>query len=261
MKREINTENLQFYKKQAIGIATFIGGPIAAGYLIRENYKALNQTEKGNNILIISILATIAMFVLIFSIPEKIMEKVPNVILPAAYTAAIVFWVEQTFGTILKQHEENNYSFYSVWRAVGIGVVSFLILGLGIFGYAYASTDVEAENLYFKTTEKFYENEEASLTFYQFLQTKNDFDLLVELNKNVIPKWKENLEIVKSADTITNLPEEIRAYNKKLLRYTELRIEAFELFKKAISENTDAYNSQLEYLHKTIDKQLESINK
>lgn len=260
MQTEVTTEQSQFHTKQAIGIATFIGGPIAAGYLIRENYSALNNTEKGNNVLIISILVTIAIFVLIFSIPETIIEKVPNVIIPAAYTAAIVFWVEHTFGAIFKQYQENNYSFYSIWRAVGIGVVSLLVMGLGIFGYIYTTTDVEAENLYIDTMEKFYKNEKESLQFYQLMQTESDFGLILELNKNTIPKWKENIEIVKRADTISNLPEEIIQYNKKMLRYSELRLETFELLKKAISENTDTYNSQLDYLHKAIDKQLEAIN-
>ena len=125
-QKEINTKDIIFYSQKAIGIATFIGGPLAAGYLIRENYKVLDQTEKGNNALIISIIATIALFVLIFSIPENIIEKVPKVIIPAIYTGAIVFWVEQTFGAIFKQHEEHKYNFFSRWRAAGIGFISLL---------------------------------------------------------------------------------------------------------------------------------------
>lgn len=260
MQREIDTKNLQFYTNKAIGIASFIGGPVAAGYLIRENFKAINQTQKGNTILIISIITTIALFALIFSIPEHIIEKVPNIIIPAAYTAGIVLWVEHTFGTIFKQHEENKYAFYSVWRAVGIGAVSLLLLIIGIFGFMYLSTDMEAENLYFERVEKFYENEDTSLDFYVHAQTKNDFSLILELTKEVIPKWKENIEIIKNADTIANLPEEITDYNEKLLRYSKLRLETFELMKKALSENTDKYNSQLSYLHAEIDKQLEVIN-
>jgi hypothetical protein len=260
MQKEIDTKNKQFYTKQSIGIATFIGGPLAAGYLIRENFIALDKSEKGNNALIISIVATIALFVLIFSIPEHIIEKVPNIVLPAAYTVAITIWVEQTFGTILKKHEELKYSFYSVWRAIGIGIVSLLIIGVSIFGYVYFSEETDATEAYQSSLEKFYENEEESLTFYRIMETESDFGLILELNKNAIPKWKENIEIVKRADTITGLPKEISDYNKKLLRYSELRLEAFELFKKALSEGANKYDSELRHIHDLIEKQLETIN-
>lgn len=260
MQKEINTENSTFYTKRAIGIATFIGGPIAAGYLIRENYIQLQETQKGNNILIISIVATIALFVLIFSIPESIIDKVPNVILPAIYTGATIAWVEHTFGSLFKQHEENKYSFYSIWRAVGIGVVSFLILGISLFGFIYLSTDMEAENAYAAKMEQFSKNEQESLAFYNHVETESSFGLILELNKKAIPAWKENIEIIKQADKIANLPADLLEQNKKLLRYSELRLEAFELLKKAISENTNTYDSQLEFLHKQIEKELEIIN-
>lgn len=259
-QKEINTKDITFYSQKAIGIATFIGGPIAAGYLIRENYKALDETEKGNNILIISIIATIALFALIFSIPEHIIDKIPKVIIPAIYTSTIVFWVEQTFGATFKQHEENKYTFFSRWRAAGIGAVSLLILGIGIFGYIYVSTDAEAENLYYAKMEKFGKNEEESLAFYSLLSTESNFSLILELNDNVIPKWKENIEIIKETSVIENLPNELVAQNEKLLRYCELRLEAFETFKKALSEDGNTYDTELSFLHAQIDEQLKLLN-
>ena len=260
MQREINTENCTFYTKRAIGLATFIGGPIAAGYLVSENYKQLQETQKGNNILIISIVVTIALFVLIFSIPENIIAKVPNVILPAIYTGIIVVWAEQAFGAIFKQHEENNYPFYSIWRAVAVGIVSLLILVLSIFGFIYFSTDVEAENAYAAKMEQFSKNEKESLAFFSHAETESNFGLILELNKKVIPAWKENIEIIKQANTIENLPADLLEQNKNLLRYSELRLEAFELLKKALSENTNIYDSQLDFLLAQINKQLEIIN-
>ena len=259
-QQETNTKDLTFYSQKAIGIATFIGGPLAAGYLIRENYKALHETEKGNKALIISIVATIALFALIFSIPEQVIEKIPKVIIPAIYTGMIVFWVEQTFGALFKQHEEHKYAFFSRWRAAGIGAISLLILAAGLFGFIYLSTDSEAEDLYNTKIEQFSKNEQESLLFYDLLQTENNFSLILELNNKVIPKWKENIEIIKQTDTISNLPSVFIEQNKKLLRYAELRLEVFELFKKTINEDTDKYTVRLEFLHAEIDKQLELLN-
>ncbi|MFK7749456.1 MAG: hypothetical protein AB8B65_13755 [Kordia sp.] len=260
MQKEINTENCTFYTKRAIGIATFIGGPIAAGYLVSENYKQLQETQKGNNILIISIAVTIALFVLIFSIPENIIAKVPNVILPAIYTGIIVVWAEQAFGGIFKQHEENNYPFYSIWRAVAVGIVSLLILVLSIFGFIYFSTDVKAENLYIAKMEKFHTNEDELMIAYVKARMDSDFGLILALNKEVIPKWKENIEIVKQASTIENLPADLIAHNKKVLIYSELRLKLYELTKKALSEHTDKYNLQLTILDEEIARQTKAIN-
>ncbi|QHI38576.1 hypothetical protein IMCC3317_39700 [Kordia antarctica] len=260
MQKEINTKDITFYSHKAIGIATFIGGPIAAGYLIRENYKALDETQKGNNALIISIVATIALFALIFSIPEHIIEKVPKMIIPTIYTGFTVFWVERNFGDIFKQHEEHKYNFFSRWRAAGIGILSLIVLGIGLFGAIYLSTDFEAENLYDTKIEQFVKNEEESLVFYDHIETGNRFSLIAELNEKVIPKWEENIEIIKQTDTIKNLPREFIEQNKKLMRYCELRLEVFELFKKTINEDTDKYTAQISFLHAQIDEQLKLLN-
>ncbi|MFT7158343.1 MAG: hypothetical protein ACI8Q1_003374 [Parvicella sp.] len=88
-EQENNTKDLRFYSQTAIGMATFIGGPIAAGYLIRENYLSLDQPDKGKKSLIIGIISTVLLFTGIFIIPESIMDKVPNQILPAVYTGII----------------------------------------------------------------------------------------------------------------------------------------------------------------------------
>ena len=48
--------------------------------------------------------------------------------------------------------------------------------------------------------------------------------------------------------------------NKILLKYTELRLQAFELFKKAIQENNGNYNDELDKIHFQIDQELEKLN-
>ena len=227
---------------------------------LEKTLKPSKKTEKGNNILITSIIATVAIFVLTFSLPENIIEKIPNIVIPVVYTSAIIFWVEHTFGAIFKQHEESNYSFHSIWHAVGVGVVSLLLMGIGIFGYIYTSSDFETEQLYTDKMQQFMKNEQESLTFYNHKETESDFGLILGLNKKVIPKWKENIEIIKQANAIKNLPSELIEQNKKLLSYCELRIETFELLKKALSESTDKYNTELSILHAKIEKQLEAIN-
>ena len=254
------TKNLKFYSQKAIGIATFIGGPLAAGYLIRENYLSLDKPDEGKKSLIIGIVSTVLLFTGIFMIPESIMDKVPNQILPAIYTGIIYLIVEKIHGTILNQHKENGNEFHSGWKAAGMGFISLIILSIGIFGYAFLSPNGVEYEKYDIEIAKFSKNETATLVFYDHINTETSNSLIQELNNKTIPKWKENIEILKKSNDIENLPSELLEQNRLLLKYSELRLKAFELFKKAISEDTEIYSQELEKIHSEIDKQLEKLN-
>jgi len=254
------TKDLKFYSQKAIGIATFIGGPLAAGYLVRENYLSLNNSDEGKKSLFIGIISTILLFTGIFMVPESIMDKVPNQILPAIYTGIIYLIVEKIHGKILNQHKENGNEFYSGWKAAGIGLISMLILIIGVFGYSFFSVDDEVYEQYDTQMAIFLNNEAESLVFYDNLNTKPNFVLISELDNDVIPKWKDNIEIIKKSNDIENLPSELLEQNIILIKYSELRLRAFELFKKAINEDTEKYSQELEQIHLQIDKQLEKLN-
>ncbi|WP_405572055.1 hypothetical protein [Winogradskyella sp. Asnod2-B02-A] len=253
------TKDLKFYSQKSIGLATFIGGPLAAGYLIKENYKALNQGEKGRTALIISIIATLIVFGSLYMIPESIMSKIPNMIIPAIYTGIIYLIVDKIHGTILNNHDLNNYPFYSGWRAAGIGVISLIILVAIIFATIFLIPD-EVYDTYDAEMEQFTKNEEASLAFYDHINTEENETLLNEIDNIAIPKWKENIEIIKRTNSIEGLPLELVNQNKKLLKYSELRLEAFTLFKNLIIHETDNYNTELNRVHNEIDVVIESLN-
>ena len=257
---ENKTKDLIFYSQREIGFATFIGGPLAAGYLIRENFNTLNNPDEGKKALIIGIIATIIMFTGIFMTPENIMDKIPNQVIPFIYTGIIYLIVERLHGKILKQHKENKNEFYSGWKAAGIGFISLIIMSVGIFGYAFLAPVGAEYEMYDTELAKFSKNEEETLVFYDHIDTETNRTLIKELENKVIPKWKENVEIIKGSNQIENLPTELIQQNNILLEYSELRIKAFELFKKAISEDSDKYSEQLQQIHVEIDKQLEKLN-
>ena len=259
-EKENTTKDLKFYSQKAIGIATFIGGPLAAVYLVRENYLNLNKPNEGKKSLLIGIISTVLLFTGIFMIPESIMDKVPNQIIPAVYTGIIYLIVEKIQGTILNQHKENDNVFYSGWKAAGIGFISLIILLIGIFGYAYLSPNGEEFEKYDTELAEFSKNETETLVFYDHINTETNNSLLQELENIAIPKWKENIEIIKKSNTIENLPSEILEQNKTLLRYSKLRLKAFELFKKAINEDMTIYEQELEQVHKEIDEEIKKLN-
>lgn len=260
IQEQNKTKGLKLYSQRAISIATFLGGPLAAGYLVRENYLELNKPDEAKKAFIYGLLTTVAVFGFIFIMPESIMEKVPNQIIPLIYTAIIYYVVEQTQGEILKLHKELGNEFYSGWKAARIGFVSLLLLITLIFGYFFLFENEGNLLEYDKKMELYSKNETASLEFYSFLETENQEKLLIRLNRDVIPKWVENKQIIKEVSNLDGLPNEIIDKNKILLNYTELRLQAFELFKKAIQENTDNYNNELDKIHVQIEQELNKLN-
>ncbi|MFA5296657.1 MAG: hypothetical protein WC389_00435 [Lutibacter sp.] len=260
LQLENKTKDIKLYSSKAISGATFLGGPLAAGYLVSENFKALNKPDKGRKSLIIGIITTIILFGGIFMLPEKIIDSIPRQLIPLIYTGIIWGIVEWKQGDILKAHKENDNSFFSAWRATGIGFISLIIIGIGIFGYTFLSTDDEIYEKYDSELAIFSKNENESLVFYDHIDSKTKFALISELENDVIPKWKENLKIIKRTNQMENLPNKLLKQNEILLKYCELRIKGFELFEKAISEDTDKYSIELNQIHSEIDEQLKKLN-
>jgi hypothetical protein len=260
VKPENLTGNIKLYSTKAIGVATFLGGPLAAGYLIGENFKALNKPKDGRTSLIIGIVTTIILFTGLFMIPEKIIESIPKQLIPMIYTGVIWGIVEWRQGDLLKLHKEFGNSFISGWRAAGIGFLSLIIISIGLLGYVYFGIDNGIYEQYDTELSVFTKNEEETLVFYDHIYTKSNYSLIKELENTSIPKWKENIEIIRKANNMENLPPELIQQNELLLKYAELRLEAFELFKKAIEEDTDKYESDLERIHMEIEEQLVKLN-
>ena len=258
---ENRTKDIKFYSSKSISTATFIGGPLVAGYLISENLKALNKPEEGRKYLIIGIITTIILFGGMFLIPEKTDENIPKQLIPLIYTGLIWGFVEWTQGNVLKLHKENGNSFFSGWRAAGIGLISLVIFAIGIFGYSYIESNNPVYEVYNKQMNEFSKNENKTQTFCNNFNTESESSLLNQLNQSVIPKWKTNIQIIKDLDLIENLPSELSNQNKLLLEYSRLRLEIFLLIKKMIEENTEKYQLKLNALNLKIEKVLDKLDK
>ena len=188
------TKDVKFYETGAIAGATFLGGPLVAGYLIAENYKALNEKIAARNSLILGIVTTIILFGSLLFVPDYLIDKIPNQIIPLIYTGAVWGIVHWKQGDVLKTHKENGHNFYSHWRSLGIGLAAGLLTLIGVLGYSFfLSNDVT--NQYNSDLETFFENEANSLEFYDHLETYSTENLLNELDSKTLPSWYENTKI------------------------------------------------------------------
>lgn len=260
MDQEVNQKNtVELYSQRAISIATFFGGPLAAGILARKNFINLGKEKLGKTSLIIGIVSTILLFVGIFSVPEEMIDKVPNAVIPLIYTGIIYLIIEKYQGSDLKEHKENNQPFYSSWKATGIGTVCMLVLVGGIFGYAFLSPDDFDINKYDNGIAEFNKNEENALLLFSIIENSSP-DKIIEYIDNVgLPAWKKNIELLDKLDKIEGLYDQFKKQNEILRQYSKLRIETFELIKIAVKEDTNKYDRKIEELNQQIEVVLKKL--
>ena len=247
-------EKIKLYSQKAIAIATYFGGPLAAGILIRKNSLNLGREKEGLIALIVGIVSTILLFWGIFQIPESIIDKIPNVLIPAVYTGIIYLIVERMHGNILRKHKEEKNEFYSNWRAAGIGLICTVILLGGIFAYAYYAPEDWDVKTFDTEQKKYNSNESEALKLFDILNNGSKSEIVYFIEQIGIPKWKENIEILNKISGIENMPEEYQKQNKLLLEYCNLRIEAYELISKAVQNDTSEYDEEIIKKHTRINE-------
>lgn len=247
-------ENTKLYSQKAIGFATYIGGPLAAGILIRRNFINLNKERQGLNALIISAIGTALLFWGLFLIPEHIIDKIPNALIPLIYAGIIYVIVERIQGKELKELKDNNGEFYSGWRAFGVGMISGVIIFGGIFGYILLQEGSWDSDTYNSKMELHTSNETEAMRLFEMLDSSPKSQIIRFIKDTGIPKWKENLEILSSIGEIESVPEEYENLVALFVEYTNLRIEAYELISKAVQLESSEFDEEIIKCHNRIDE-------
>ena len=137
------------YKDKAIWVGTFFGGPLAAGYIIAENFKVFGEHHNAKKTWIYTIIFTIVLFSGIFLIPN--IEKIPKQIIPIIYTAIAYSLCQRLQGQKIVEHINAGGQYYKWWRALLIGIIGMIITFLPIVGIAYMSGDFTNDSLTTKT--------------------------------------------------------------------------------------------------------------
>jgi hypothetical protein len=249
----------KLYSQKAFGIATFLGGPLAAGVLARQNFKTLGNDDYAKLSLIIGVVSTILIFVGLAMVPENSIDKIPNAILPAIYTAIIYFIIEKLQGKQLEEHKKNNGVFYSNWKATGIGAICLAILSAGIVGYVYSeNTGFDAQK-YDDGIALITKNEEQALRLFTIIENSSQQQSINFIDNFGIPAWQSNLKILEGLDKMEGLYDELSKQNQILKNYCKLRIESYQLIRKALIENTSYYDAAIQSINEKIDREVEKL--
>ena len=127
----------KIYNERAISVATFMGGPLVAGYLMSENFKVFGDSDKVKKTWIISILSTIFVFSLIFLIPENI--NIPNVIFPLVYMGITGYLTKIYQEQNIKTHINSGGEQYNWWRTIAISIIGCMVTVIPILVISFAS--------------------------------------------------------------------------------------------------------------------------
>jgi hypothetical protein len=251
----------KFYSQRAITIASYFGGPLAAGYLIRQNFINLGKEDYGKYSMFIGIISTLLIFIGIFSIPEHIINKIPNPLIPLIYTGIIYLINEKLQGKDLKEHKENNGEFYSAWKAAGIGAICTVILLGGVLGYVFLKPDNFDAKKYDNDMAIFNENEGKALVLFNKINSSSRQELIDFIDNSGIPIWQSNLKILSEMDGLSGIYEQLVKQDEILRNYCNLRIEQFQLVRKSLNSNTKIDDIEMQRIVKAIDNEVGKLKK
>lgn len=139
--QEISDRKL--FKENAVWLGTYLGGPLAAGYLFAENFKSFGEPEKAKKALNYGVLSTIILLISLHFIPDRFIDKVPHFLIPLVYSVIAKYIFQRQQLTKATEYISNGGQVFSLWRAFAIGLIGAAITLILVFGVAYLSVLTE----------------------------------------------------------------------------------------------------------------------
>lgn len=127
----------KIYSTRTISIATLIGGPLVAAYLVASNFKKLEEANKVVKTWLIAIVVLIGVLTISFFLPDSI----PNVVYNLAFYFIAASFVQKYQAAQIAAHKNSGGLTYKTYRAVLIALAFDLVL-VGVILICYALTDV-----------------------------------------------------------------------------------------------------------------------
>jgi len=142
METEVTTSvpDIKIYPYSQFYGTAFLGGPLAGGYLVAENYKAFGQPDKVRKTWIVTISSMLVLCVVGYLLRN--VTSFPNLIVPVAYSSAGGALMRYLQGKQIDAHKANGGPTYHWTRAFVAGLVGlivtlclFLLLGFIVLSF------------------------------------------------------------------------------------------------------------------------------
>lgn len=127
--QQTTTNQAPLYSIAGVGLATFIGTPLAGAWLLAHNLQLLGKADRVALVWGVSIVLLLVTLVLAFVLPEE----VPALPFAVAQLMAMIMLAKNLMEVELKQHTEAGGVFLSNWRAAGIGLLFTLAVAALMF--------------------------------------------------------------------------------------------------------------------------------
>ena len=117
--QQATTTQAPLYSIAGIGVATFIGTPLAGAWLLAHNLQLLGQAHRVAMVWGISVALLLVTLVLAVVLPDE----VPALPFAIAQLMVMIMLAKNLQEADLKQHADVGGAFLSNWRAAGIGLL------------------------------------------------------------------------------------------------------------------------------------------
>ena len=123
------------YRHTSIFVGSFLGGPLVAGYIIAKNFAAFDEFKKVWVTWIITLIATLIIFVVAISLADTNTRWIP-----AAYTVIAYVLIRQHQGAKIDAHIKAGGATHGWLHVIGISIVGLLITLIAVVVIAVAVT-------------------------------------------------------------------------------------------------------------------------
>jgi|SRR5215203_1374432 len=135
---ESETARKGVYNGRKICAGSYIGGPLAAGYMIAENFKAIGESSKVVNTWVVTITITVLLLVMPFLFN---LDRVPGLVIPVTYTSFAFFYFRFYQEEKINAYVRANGKFFGWGRTIVVGIIGLLILLSTLLPIAFLEGD------------------------------------------------------------------------------------------------------------------------
>jgi len=114
------------YKIREVGIGAFIGGPLAAGYMLFKNYKTFGKDQLAKRTVWITLLSSVLILGAIILVTFE--DTFPSYLLPIIFLGISRLLTELYQKSDIEAFLLDGGEAYSIWRAIAVGIISSVII-------------------------------------------------------------------------------------------------------------------------------------
>ena len=119
---EKNDESVTLYGETSVLIGTYVGGPLAATYMLYRNERAVGRAQDAKIVAVIGVLVSVLVFLIVYVAPEVIIDRIPTLLIPLSY--ALVAW--QVAIERKKRYGERQTAKHAWWNVLVVALVAIV---------------------------------------------------------------------------------------------------------------------------------------